>query len=56
MSSFFPETGFLVTFTAQDNTVADLDILKWDQIEYNHGGHYNPVTGEYTIPYDGVYQ
>ena len=20
------------------------------------GGHYNPATGEYTVPYDGIYQ
>ena len=28
----------------------------FDHHDISLAGHYNPVTGEYTVPYDGIYQ
>ena len=34
--------------------MANLLVFDWEVI--NHGGHYDPTTGIYTVPYDGMYQ
>ena len=32
------------------------EVFKWNNVEFNNGGHYSEETGAYTVPYNGTYQ
>ena len=40
---------------SSSSTVSENPVI-FDTDEINPGGHYNPSTGYYTVPYDGIYQ
>ena len=43
--------------TISENTVSPvLDPIMFDETRINSGGHYDPTTGIYTVPQDGVYE
>ena len=48
----------VVAFTAllsNDTTIGPRAVLKYDQVVTNLGGAYQPTTGTFTAPYDGLY-
>ena len=51
-------TGYIdATFLAAlSSDVSGPDTVIFDRDDINPGGHYNTTTGEYTVPYDGIYQ
>ena len=52
------DTGYIDTtfLAALSSDVSVTGTLIFDRDDMNPGSHYNPATGEYTIPYYGVYQ
>ena len=46
--------AFSVGLLADSNTAVD-DVLIFDEILFNNGGHYGVSTGSFTCPTDGVY-
>ncbi|XP_056009960.1 complement C1q-like protein 3 [Ostrea edulis] len=47
-----------VAFTAlvsKDITVASMAVVKYDHVLTNLGGAYQPKTGVFTVPYNGIY-
>ena len=49
----YGDTVFLAALQSSISSTADPVLFDWEVI--NHGGHYNPSTGEYTVPYDGIH-
>ncbi|VDI17336.1 Hypothetical predicted protein [Mytilus galloprovincialis] len=53
------ETALKPAFSAflknQINPFSRSDILKFDDVRINLGGHYNPKTGKFTAPKSGLY-
>ena len=48
-------TQFSFTALGSPNSSGEDPVLfNWEVL--NPGGHYNPSTGYYTVPYDGIYQ
>ena len=47
----YSDTIFLVTLST--DTASSADFI-FDRDEINPGGHYNPSSGIYTVPYDGI--
>ena len=48
----------VIAFTAilsNDTTIGPRAVLKYDQVLTNWGGAYEPTTGIFTAPYDGLY-
>ncbi|XP_061187364.1 complement C1q subcomponent subunit B-like [Saccostrea echinata] len=48
----------VVAFTAKlskDTLIRGHDVVKYDQVLTNWGGTYNPRSGIFTAPYDGLY-
>ena len=55
-SSATVDTLFLATISAETIEISDDEPIPWDSALINSGGHFNNVTGGYTVPYDGYYQ
>ncbi|VDI17337.1 Hypothetical predicted protein [Mytilus galloprovincialis] len=55
----YSETALKPAFSAflknQINPFSRSDILKFDDVRINLGGHYNPKTGKFTAPKSGLY-
>ena len=50
----YADTAFLATIDAE--TVSPVpDPIIFNETRYNPGGHYDPETGIYTVPLDGLY-
>ena len=51
--------GFMAGFSASPSpftaTSSAAEVLKFDNVRYNGGGHYDPLTGVYEVPHDGIY-
>lgn len=40
---------------SKDTTVGSEGVVKYDRVLINKGGVYQPSTGIFTVPYDGIY-
>ena len=50
----YSHLSFLVTFDT--STVTPGDPIVFNYPVHNVGGHYDPTTGIYTVPIDGIYE
>ena len=50
----YSRTSFLVTFDTSPVTPGNPIVFNYPV--HNVGGHYDPTTGIYTVPLDGIYQ
>ncbi len=53
-STGYKSASFLASLSApvEGNAVT---YIPFDQVVYDYGNNYNPATGEYTVPRDGLY-
>ncbi len=50
----YRSAGFLASLTADVGGSA-ATYIRFDREAYDYGDNYNPSTGLYTVPYDGIY-
>ena len=53
-STGYKSAGFLASLSA-DVEGSAITNIPFDTEEYDYGNNYNPATGEYTVPTDGLY-
>ena len=50
----YSSAGFLA-YLSSDIEGSAVTYIPFDTVEYDYGNNYNPATGVYTVPFDGIY-